>query len=55
MTIHCLDALQRPITVSAWETWLSGRERKSLHVPEGLLILQTDLVDQLRVDNNALM
>jgi hypothetical protein len=32
-----------------------GAKRKSLHVLEGLLILQTDLVDQLGVDNNALL
>jgi hypothetical protein len=34
---------------------LPGRERKSLHVLERLLILQTDLVDQLCVDNDALL
>jgi hypothetical protein len=34
---------------------LAGREGKSLHVLEGLLILQTDLVDQLGVDNDALL
>ena len=36
-------------------TLLPGRERKSLHVLEGLLIFQTDLVDQLCVDNVALL
>ena len=29
--------------------------KESLHVLEGLLILQTDLVDQVRVDNDALL
>jgi hypothetical protein len=36
-------------------TLLPGRKRESLHVLEGLLILQTDLVDQLYVDNDALL
>ena len=31
------------------------RERKSLHVLEGLLIFHTDFVDQLCVDNNPLL